>query len=280
MQLAVAGYLNGTAGFFHSLEEHMTTKSVVRSFALAALVLAAVGLQGASSQPESNSSIYHATLAEAEATTGEVSTNDLRKILEDKSAIVLDTRTDLEFEAGHIPGAHSLDSKSPNAIEEVEQLVGGDRNKALVLYCNGPYCKASRRMADKLVGAGFSNVRRYQLGIPVWRALGGPTVIEQGGVARVFNRDKTAVFIDARSADDFNAGSLGGAVNAPFDLVASGNMKDMPLPEDDFNRRIILFGQDAQQAASLADVLSKKPWHNVSYFPGTFDELSKVLATN
>jgi hypothetical protein len=57
-------------------------------------------------------------------------------------------------------------------------------------------------------------------------------------------------------------------------------MKDMPLPEDDFNRRIILFGQDAQQAASLADVLSKKPWHNVSYFPGTFDELSKVLATN
>jgi hypothetical protein len=43
-----------------------------------------------------------------------------------------------------------------------------------------------------------------------------------------------------------------------------------PLPEDDFNRRIVLFGRDGAQARQLAEVLSKRLWHNVAYFPGSF----------
>src|SRR6266513_536330 len=56
-------------------------------------------------------------------------------------------------------------------------MVSGDKSKALVLYCNGPFCQASKRVSEQLVAGGFTNVRRYQLGIPIWRALGGPTEI-------------------------------------------------------------------------------------------------------
>ena len=152
--------------------------------------------------------------------------------------------------------------------------MGGDKTKALVLYCNGPFCQASRRLGEQLAAAGFTNVRRYQLGIPIWRALGGPTAIELGGIKRVVNGDQTAVFIDARAAEEFAKGSFFGALSAPVEDVVSGKLKKIDLPEDDFNRRIILIGRDSTQTRRLADFMSKRPWHNVTYFPGTFEELS------
>jgi rhodanese-related sulfurtransferase len=241
---------------------------------LATLALASLLLAGAHVQA---GTIQQSILGEADQKTAEVSTADLARVLASGSAVVLDTRTRAEFDAGHIPGAHGVDAPAGAQVAAVEQLVNGDKRKALVLYCNGPYCQASRRLASQLVEAGFTDVRRYQLGIPVWRALGGPTAIELDGVARVFGADRTAVFLDARSAQEFKQGSLAGAQNVPADEVAEGKFKRWPLPEDDFNRRVILFGRDAAQARQLADVLSKRPWHNVSYYTGTFETLSRKL---
>jgi hypothetical protein len=51
----------------------------------------------------------------------------------------------------------------------------------------------------------------------------------------------------------------------------------MALPEDDFNWRIILFGADGVQARRLADFMGKRPWHNVSYFPGSYEALAAAL---
>jgi rhodanese-related sulfurtransferase len=133
-------------------------------------------------------------------------------------------------------------------------------------------CQASKQLADQLVAAGFTNVRRYQLGMPISRALGGPTVIELEGVVRIFKVDQTATYFDARSADDFMKGSLAGAHNFPADKFDTRE-----LPWDDFNRRIVLFGRDGAQARALADAFSKKAWHNVSYFPGSFEALMAAV---
>src|SRR5262245_37146603 len=112
-------------------------------------------------------SILQATLAEPDQKTEEVSTEQVRRILLDGSALIVDTRSHAEYAAGHIPGARLLDGPTSAPVAAVEKLVNGDKSKALVLYCNGPYCGASRRLSDQLVTAGFSNVRRYQLGIPI-----------------------------------------------------------------------------------------------------------------
>jgi rhodanese-related sulfurtransferase len=251
----------------------MIGKCVGAATLIAAMV---IGLPHAKAQ---TLGIHEATLAEPGQATQEVSTAQLRQILADGSAVVLDTRTRAEFDAGHIPGARNLDAAPAAAVAAVERLLEGDKTKAVILYCNGPYCQASRRMAEQLVAAGFSNVRRYQLGIPVWRALGGPTAVEAGGVARIVGADKSAVFLDARPAEQFAKGSLAGAHNVPLDDVVSGKLKKLPLPEDDFNRRVVLFGQNEAQARQFAELLSKRPWHNVSYFPGGFESLHAALST-
>jgi rhodanese-related sulfurtransferase len=222
-------------------------------------------------------SIYQATLAETGQQTPEVSTEQVRRVLAENSAIVLDARSRSEYAAGHIPGAQHPDAPPGAMVTAIERLVGGDKSTALVLYCNGPFCQASRRLGEQLTTAGFTNVRRYQLGIPIWRALGGPTEIELDGILRVFDVDRTAVFFDARSQDDFVKGSLPGAHNVPVDQLASGALDKAPLPLDDFNRRIILFGRDAAQARALAEAMSRKPWHNVTYFAGTFETLRAAI---
>lgn len=238
------------------------------------LMLLAMTYAGANAETVS---IYQATLSEPNQKTEEVSTEQLRRILSDGSAVVVDTRTRAEFDAGHVPGARNLDAAPDAVVAAVERLSNGNKSAALVLYCNGPFCQASKRLAEQLTTAGFTNVRRYQLGIPVWRALGGPTEIELGGITRVAKADQTAVFIDGRTAEEFAKGSLAGAHNVPADEFAAGKLKNLPFPEDDFNRRIVLFGGDAAQARKLADTLSKRPWHNVAYFPGSYETLISAL---
>jgi rhodanese-related sulfurtransferase len=258
----------------------MRTAHVI-GFVATALVLSLAGVDLAAAE---GGSIQQATLMEPGAKTAEVSTEQLRHILTDGSSIVIDARPRAEFDAGHIPGARVLDAPSGDRIAAVERLANGNKAASLVVYCNGPYCQASRRLADQLTAAGFTNVRRYQLGMPIWRALGGPTVIELNGIVRIFKTDRTAVFIDARPADAFAKGSLPGAHNVTAESLGgtlkqmmSGKLANPPLPLDDFNRRIVLFGRDGAQVRGLAMAMSKRPWHNVMYFPGSYDELAAGL---
>lgn len=246
----------------------------------AAFVLSLL-LEGAAAQTVS---IFQATLAEANQKSQEVSTEEVRHIAANGSAILVDTRSRAEYAAGHIPSAQTLNGPASAHVAELERLVGGNKSKALVLYCNGPYCGQSGRLADQLVAAGFTNIRRYQLGIPVWRALGGPTEIELEAIVRIFKLDRTAVLIDARSVEEFAKGSVPTARNLPIGMVdetikkmASAQLIDAPLPTDDFNTRVVLFGRDATQARAIADLMAKRPWHNVSYFSGSFETLAAAL---
>jgi rhodanese-related sulfurtransferase len=238
------------------MADHMLTRRLVRAgaigFSAASMVFAVI--EAAIAQ---GNTIDQATIGEPNQKTPEVSTGDVRRILADGSAIVLDSRKRSEYVAGHIAGAQNVAPQAgtpqSNYVAAVEHLVGGDKSKALVLYCNGPHCQASRQLSDQLVAAGFTNVRRYQLGIPVWRALSGPVEIELEGIVRIFGIDQTAVFFDARDAEEFSKGSLPGAHNIPVDKLGAGGLEKAPLPRDDFNTHVVLFGRDAAQARRLAD---------------------------
>ena len=218
-------------------------------------------------------SVYAATLSEPDAKSQQVSTDELKRILADGSAILVDTRARAEFVAGHIPGARGLDGPPSEYVSIIERMVAGDKSKALVLYCNGPFCQASKRLAEQLLTGGFTNVRRYQLGLPIWRALGGPTVIELEGILRIFKADQTVVYFDARSPSEFARGSLPAAHN-----ISADELKSPGLPFDDFNRRIVLFGRDGADARKLADAFGNRAWHNVSYYPGTYESLLAAIS--
>jgi rhodanese-related sulfurtransferase len=242
--------------------------SVVVAIAVAA-VLAVIAA------PAFAQNVLQATLDESSQKTPQANTADVQRALADGSAIVVDSRKHVEYVAGHIAGARNASS-----IDEMLKIVSGDRSKAIILYCNGQNCQASRNLSGELVAAGFSNVRRYQLGIPMWRTLNGPVEIELEGILRIFGVDRTAVYVDARSSEEFSRGSLPGTHNIPIDDTSRVVLGEKaPALQNDFNTRIILFGRDGAQARKLADAVGKTPYQNVSYFPGTFEALAAALKT-
>jgi len=231
--------------------------------------------------------IEDATLAETGEATAEVSTAELREILASRSATVFDARPHDEFAISHIPGAVNVAPKAGvplsmyvSDVAEIGRAVGG-KDAAIVLYCNGGNCGKSKRLAAELVDAGYTNVRRYQLGIPTWRALGGVCAIEADAVRRVLADDRTAVVIDTREPGEFQRGSLPRARNVPRRLVLDGKdigevkraKDDGRLPMDDHNTRIIVVGGSSADAGYVAEALAREAFHNVTYLAGPVDRL-------
>lgn len=173
--------------------------------------------------------IDQALLGDSNQRTSEVSMEELRRILAERTATVLDARPFLEYAISHIPGARNVAAKPGvpmsmyvSDVAEIGRLVGAEKAAPMVLYCNGPFCGKSKRLAEELLAAGFTNVRRYQLGIPVWRALGGVCEIDLAGLRHVVANDHTAVLLDVREADAFRRGTLPGARNFPAAWYSKG----------------------------------------------------------
>jgi rhodanese-related sulfurtransferase len=121
----------------------------------------------------------------------------------------------------------------------------------------------------------------------VWRALDGLTKIELEGLRYVLTGDRTAVFIDARDPETFDAQTLPGALNLPRSGVKPGKdvgavkaaKDDGRLPMEDHNTRIVVFGQDETQAKAVAEAIAQQEaFHNVAYFGGTFETLIQQVA--
>lgn len=235
---------------------------------------------------------HEAVLATPGGGVPEVSTEELQQILVDQSAVVLDTRPYKEWSVSHIPNALNVAPKPgvPMAlytsdVAEIGRLVEGNKAQPLVLYCNGPFCGKSKRVAKELLEAEYTNVRRYQLGAPAWRTLVGVMVIESDGIRYVYKNDHTAVWIDVRDPMLFQDGSIPGARNLPYGEVLPGKdvgevfaaKNDGRLPMEDHNTRIIVFGQDSQQARKVAEALAREAFHNVAYFADGYGGLKALI---
>ena len=153
---------------------------------------------------------------------------------------------------------------------EVARVVKDNKSAPIVLYCNGPFCGKSKRLSEELLESGFTNVRRYQLGIPTWRALVGLTQVEAEGVEYVWEKDQTAVWIDARDPGESSADPIPNARNLPLGDMSAAK-SDGRLPMEDHNTRIIVFGHDGAQAETVAETIAQNAFHNVSYFAGPLE---------
>ena len=242
-------------------------RTFLGTFLLAALVtfVAPCPLNG---QQPARPSVFQTTLEEANQLTPEVTTQELQAILASKSQPVFDVRTAEEYAIAHIPG-------TTNVWElEVERIVSElpDRGSPMVLYCNGPSCGKSKRTSEALVALGYTNVRRYQLGLPVWRALSQTVQTDMPGLQYMYTRDHTAVFVDARTPSEFASGSMPGAVNVQAGEATAAN-DDGRLPFRDKGTRIVVFGNTTQQARVVATEVAKKAYWNSSFFGGTLTDL-------
>ena len=98
-----------------------------------------------------------------------ISYDQLRKLMEAREEILLvNVLSAQNFKEAHIPGSINIPLEETDFETQVEEAVDG-KDKKIIVYCAGFECNASRKAAEKLEHAGFSNVMAYEGGIKEWQ---------------------------------------------------------------------------------------------------------------
>ncbi len=95
-----------------------------------------------------------------------INTDQVRKLLLDGEAVLLDARTLQEYRSGHIPGALNLPYEEIFEHENIYNSLPFD--KWLVCYCEGPPCDLGELLAWELYNMGFKSVAVYTDGLNEW----------------------------------------------------------------------------------------------------------------
>ncbi len=254
----------------------MSTPRRFDSFGAALALLAAVSFLACAAHPalatqsaKAKASIYDAVLEEQTQSTPELSTAELKAALAQGSEVVFDARSKDEYALGHIPGSINLDDTQLGRITQTYT----DRSTGIIVYSDGPFCDLARARSEDLVRLGYTKVSRYQLGMPVWRALGNATETTLQGFRQIF-RSGNAVIVDARSRAEYSAGTIPTAVSIRAGEAGQAK-EDRRLRYLDPNTRIVVFANSAREARGVAEEISRNAYPNASYFGGTYEELKR-----
>ena len=162
-------------------------------------------------------------------------TDQLKAMIDQKQDFTLiDARTPPEYREAHLTKAINIPDKK---LQENMGLLPADKGALLVIYCNGVKCGKSGRLAKQLDPLGYTNIRIYAEGIPVWEERNLPLFVgpdynrkietqklKPADIDRMLREKKgDFVLVDVRDAGEFKEGHIPTAINIPSETFASGS---------------------------------------------------------
>ena len=112
--------------------------------------------------------VVSSVAAAAEHLAPEVSLDELKKIVANKSATIIDANGTDMYQAGHIPGAIHFAKHEA----DLASVLPKDKNAPIIAYCGGPMCTAWEDPATKAKALGYTNIRHFKGGIKGWKSAG------------------------------------------------------------------------------------------------------------
>jgi len=251
-------------------QEHGENHRRCRVLAVALVAIAAWIACAPALASKARPSVYETTMEEQGQKTPELATDELKGLLAKGGALLFDARPAEEYAIAHIPGSLILDEKQLGRFTQSFP----DRGTNIIVYSNGPFCDRAKLRSEDLQRLGYTKISRYQLGLPVWRALGNTAETSLQGFRQVA-RESSTVIVDARSRAQYAAGTVPGA-QAILAGEVSRAEKDRRLRYLDHSTRVIVFGNSAGEARAVADELARNAYSNASYFGGAYTELKQA----
>ena len=101
----------------------------------------------------------------------DIGINEVNKVAESKSAVIIDVNGDESFKAGHVPSAVNFAAIKDNLAASLPQK----KDALIVAYCGNPKCGAYLRAAKAAQKLGYTNIKHMSAGISGWKAAGMKT---------------------------------------------------------------------------------------------------------
>ena len=100
----------------------------------------------------------------------EVSTHEMTVLVNKEDAVILDTRAQKDFKAGHIVGSRQLSAEAirSNDFKKLENV----KDKPIIVVC--AMGNSARAVANSMSKAGFDNVKVLRGGMSAWTSAGLP----------------------------------------------------------------------------------------------------------
>jgi hypothetical protein len=96
-----------------------------------------------------------------------ISKIELQKVVEAKSAFIVDVNGDASYKKTHVPGAIHYGSHR----SDFAKLLPADKNAMIVAYCGGPMCTAWHKAAMEACKLGYNNIQHFKDGISGWNKM-------------------------------------------------------------------------------------------------------------
>ena len=109
-----------------------------------------------------------------------VDTDQVRRLLANDQAVLLDARSEEEYQNGYIPQSVNLPFET--LVEHNETMNSLPKDKWLVCFCDGPPCDLGELLAFELMADGYTHVVIYHEGLHGWE--------KSGGIINVLEKDK------------------------------------------------------------------------------------------
>lgn len=104
---------------------------------------------------------------------GHVTRDELMDLVRSERITLIDVRPPEEYHAGHLPGAVSV--PVDRLVDDLQKL---PKDRPVVAYCRGAYCRLADEAVDELERAGY-RAWRFEDGVVEWEA--GGLEVERNG---------------------------------------------------------------------------------------------------
>ena len=199
------------------------------------------------------------TIQQSEETKGyeNIDGKQTEKLLNsDKDVLIIDVRSEYEYEKGHLLNAINLPYDDDDFKSELNEIIDY-KDKTVLVYCRSG--NRSEKAAVKLVDNGFKNVKNVTDGVDEYDyklvKVDNITGREAEKMINDDKHDKDLIILDVREPKDFNNGHLLNAINIPKRMDELRNYK---------SKDIIVYCNTGRKSAEVAEKLVEHGFTDVT----------------
>lgn len=194
--------------------------------------------------------------------------------------LIVDARPYITYFDEHIP--NSIQADDVTFLQKYLSIMPNDKNTEIILYCGGFNCSKSHSIANDLVNDGYTNVKVFAGGMPVWKESQLPTFgmkgqvgdfnVSEGKVNRALTPDQFAgkisagaTVLDVRTSDERSHGAIPNSIHIPDSEIHADPKAIADRLPTDKNTTIVIHCASGARAAGVVDKIADLGYPNTYY---------------